>query len=285
MSRKPQKAEPKKSNELAPPPPAPAVKMDPLPPFLKRGTKEHAALVKRAEKLAAEGKGMMLVTAEDRDVPIHALAAELGFKKHQYRVEWFRDEAWLKARMEEKAKRDEEEAVRKAKRDAEKAKQKAERELLGTGNRVSKKGDGKPRARADVPQGRILWVGPNPKKEGTDAWQRWEKLRAYDKKSVESYLFDKCNPTTLVNAVKAGKVKVLSDSEIDSLPASAPAQAGAGAKKPKGKKAGGAAEPDGGNAGAARAKPAKPAVKRAVAKPRKAGRVSGRGLKKKGGKR
>lgn len=258
-----------------------------VPPFLRRGSKEHAALVKKAEEMAKEGRGMMMVVAEDRDAPIHALAAELGFKKHNYRVEWFRDEAWLAARMEEKAKRDADEAVKKAKRDAEKAKLKAERELLGGGNRVRRERvGGGARKREDVPQGRIVWVGPNPKKEGTDAWTRWEKLKSYDKKSVESYLFDKCNPTTLVNAVKAGKVKVLSDEEIAAEPArpSAQPEGGARPKKQKGAKAGAPSGADGKKAGAAREKPAKPAGKQKVGRGGKAGKKPGRTVVKKGKK-
>lgn len=259
-----------------------------VPPFLRRGSKEHAALVKKAEAMAKEGRGMMMVVAEDRDAPIHALAAELGFKKHNYRVEWFRDEAWLAARMEEKAKRDADEAAKKAKRDAEKAKLKAERELLGGGNRVRKeRAGGSARKRADLPQGRIVWVGPNPKKEGTEAHARWEKLKSYDKKSVESYLFDKCNPTTLANALKAGKVKVLSDGEIEaSGPAPEPAaprkavKGNADHERKSDKTDDGAGRRDRKSAGAGK----KPAGKQKVGRAAKTGRVSGRAVKK-GGKK
>jgi hypothetical protein len=48
----------------------------------------------------------------------------------------------------------------------------------------------------------------NPKKEGTDAWGRWEIMFSHDGQTVASYIKNHGNPTTLINACAKGWVKV-----------------------------------------------------------------------------
>jgi hypothetical protein len=50
----------------------------------------------------------------------------------------------------------------------------------------------------------------NPKKEGTDAWKRWQTMFSYADggKTVGDYVTDGGNPTTLRNGVAMGWVKV-----------------------------------------------------------------------------
>lgn len=54
----------------------------------------------------------------------------------------------------------------------------------------------------------MRWSGKNPKKEGTDAYARWEKLRKHDGRTVGQFLADDGNPTTLRNALTRGSVKL-----------------------------------------------------------------------------
>lgn len=235
-----------------------------IPPFLRRGSKEHKALLKRVEKLAAEGKVKTLAARKDEDEELHRLAAELGFKRHHYQVNWFRDPRWVAERMAEKVARDEA-AAAKAETRAEALKRaKAEKALAGSGNKAGRTSTRSSRARADLPSGRIVWAGgANPKKEGTDAHARWAKLISFDKRSVESYLFDGGNPTTLANALKQGRCKVLSDADVERESAAAQVDTKrSGGKKSAG--AGGAAVADGGADRKAGARGGKPAGKRSV---------------------
>ncbi len=55
---------------------------------------------------------------------------------------------------------------------------------------------------------RILWKGKNPKREGSDAFARWEYLRSCNGKTVAEFLASGGNPTTLKNAVAKKHVKL-----------------------------------------------------------------------------
>lgn len=217
-----------------------------IPSFLRRGSKEWAALVKKTAKLVEQGKSPSLVDKQSEDDAIHALAAELGFRRHHYRVEWFRDPRWVADRMAEKTARDEAAKAKAETREEARKRVKAEKALAGGGNKVKKQGVPRSKTRVDVPQGRVVWCGgKNPKKEGTDAHARWAKLIACDKRSVESYLFDGGNPTTLANALKQGRCKVLSDADIEREGVRLQGDT-EGALKKKGRGAGGPAVADGG---------------------------------------
>jgi hypothetical protein len=50
--------------------------------------------------------------------------------------------------------------------------------------------------------------GKNPKKEGSDAWSRWQLLFQHEGKTVGVFIAAHGNPTTLRNAVKSGHVAV-----------------------------------------------------------------------------
>lgn len=230
-----------------------------IPPFLRRGSKEHKALVKRYEKLAAEGKVFSLSARRDEDEEIHKLAAELGFKRHHYQVNWFRDPRWVAERMAAKVEKDEAAAAKAETRAEARAKAKAEKALVGGGNKVGGSRKRAIKARVDLPQGRIMWGGgPNPKKEGTDAHARWQKLIGASGSTVDTYLFSGGNPTTLANALKQGRCKVMSDADFQRE--SAAVQGDPKGKPQKTRGARDAAVPDGGadrEAGARGGKPAK----------------------------
>jgi hypothetical protein len=81
-------------------------------------------------------------------------------------------------------------------------------EMLGGVKGVAK-------ARAKAAESGVVLTGKitrakqgNPKKAGTDAHGRWETLFKFDGKTVEQFLDNGGNPTTLKNAVAQGYVKV-----------------------------------------------------------------------------
>lgn len=59
-----------------------------------------------------------------------------------------------------------------------------------------------------APLSKIRFRGKNPKREGSDAFARWELLKKYDGKTVAEFLAAGGNPTTLRNAVKRKHVKL-----------------------------------------------------------------------------
>lgn len=55
----------------------------------------------------------------------------------------------------------------------------------------------------------ISFEGKNPKKEGTGAHERWKKLIGHSGHEVGVFLRDGGNPTTLQNAIKSGRAKLV----------------------------------------------------------------------------
>ena len=57
----------------------------------------------------------------------------------------------------------------------------------------------------------IRFRGENPKREGTDAHARWEKLRQHNGMTVDKYIASGGNPTTLKNAIAMKRAEVAED--------------------------------------------------------------------------
>jgi hypothetical protein len=216
-------------------------KDDPLaiPKFLDRKSAEFKKLAAKAKPVDAKGR---VVTFADPDAHLHALAAELGFKRHHYRVEWFRDEKWVARQREEKAKRDATEEEKAAKRKAQREADRAERALMP---KVKRERTAKPSTKKleDLPAGRIVvMMKKNPYREGSTPHERYEILKKYHGMTVEAYVLGGGNPTPLKNNVAKKYVRVVDDGELEEAEGAGAAGAdteraapAAPADKPRGK--------------------------------------------------
>ena len=187
-------------------------KVPDLPAFLRRGSKEHRALLKRtAGKTAALKSGDTV----DPDAWKHEEAVTFRLKRGAYNVRWFDDPKWLASMRAQREEREAKERAQREERERKAAALREERRVMG---------DGRPRAgrrrapRVDkLPQGRIVVTNArNPKKEGSDPWQRWNTLLTKcNGITVEAYALAGHNTTTLANAVKRGHVQIKREDEID----------------------------------------------------------------------
>lgn len=187
--------------------PTSKLKVPEMPAFLRRDSKEFRALAKKASK-------RVVVAAEtaDPDEKLHALAASMGLRRHQYQVHWLRDPKWVEAYRVMSAERT-------AEREAKAEKKKATKMPKAPKPKKQKAATAK---LEELPQGRIVVVSnKNPKNKDSDAWKRWDTLFKYHGRTVESYVLDKHNTTTLKNAIKSNHVRVKSDAEVETEPATA----------------------------------------------------------------
>lgn len=174
-----------------------------IPPFLRRkgGGFEKAFGGGARVRLEVSTDGV-----KDPHAALHAKAAELGLKRHQYQVHWLLDAKWVEFMEKNKAERD----AKKAEQAAIKAKNRElDRENREHGPKRAKRTKKLVKLASELPSGTIAVVDKvNPRTEGSTAHERYERLLKYDGKTVADYLAAGCHPAALVRAIKEKRVKV-----------------------------------------------------------------------------